>query len=86
DLNEHQRYAVQGEFEANPRGMLRTRATVAHLERRTVTYCRLGESHMKPTDLWGVFPPGLNLPEPCDHGPGVCCREVAKAALAGEGK
>ena len=59
----------------NPRGMLRTRPVVAHLERRTVTYCRLGESHMKPTDLWGKFPPGLLLPNPCTSG--APCHEAA---------
>jgi hypothetical protein len=59
----------------NPRGMLRTRPCVAHLERRTVTYCRLGDTRMKPTDLWGAFPPGLLLPPPCSAGDP--CHEAA---------
>jgi len=52
----------------NPRGMLRTMPHMADLDRRTVTYCQLGESRMKPTDLWGGFPPSLVLPAPCRNG------------------
>lgn len=43
----------------NPRGKLRRLPPVQHLERRTVTYCQYGEPYMKPTDLWGGFPPGF---------------------------
>ncbi len=49
----------------NPRAKLRRLPVVADLERRTVTYCKLGEPFMKPTDLWGGFPPSLVLPEAC---------------------
>jgi hypothetical protein len=49
----------------NPRGKLRALPALADLERRTVTYCRLGMPYMKPTDLWGGFPPSLVLPEAC---------------------
>jgi hypothetical protein len=52
----------------NPRGKLRALEIMAGHERRTVTYCQLGESRMKPTDLWGGFPPSLVLPEPCKNG------------------
>lgn len=52
----------------NPRGKLRALPVLSHLERRTVTYCQLGELRMKPTDLWGGFPPGLLLPAPCRNG------------------
>jgi len=52
----------------NPRGKLRRLDVVADLERRTVTYCQLGERRMKPTDLWGGFPPSLDLPRPCRMG------------------
>ena len=52
----------------NPRGKLRALAVMADLERRTVTYCQLGEQRMKPTDLWGGFPAGLRLPPPCRNG------------------
>jgi hypothetical protein len=50
----------------NPRAKLRKLPVVADLERRTVTYCQLGEPFMKPTDLWGGFPPSLVLPATCD--------------------
>ena len=52
----------------NPRARLRTLPFLEGFERRTVTYCQLGEDRMKPTDLWGVFPPGLELPTPCKNG------------------
>ena len=49
----------------NPVGMLRKLPVVGGLERRTVTYCRFGEPFRKPTDLWGGFPPSLDLPPVC---------------------
>lgn len=49
----------------NPRAKLRKLDILADYERRTVTYCQLGERVMKPTDLWGGFPPSLVLPEMC---------------------
>jgi len=52
----------------NPRAKLRALPTLADLENREVTYCRLGAVYMKPTDLWGVFPPSLDLPRPCPGG------------------
>ena len=52
----------------NPRGMMRKMPWMQDYERRTVTYCQLGEQRMKPTDLWGTFPPSLVLPEPCKNG------------------
>lgn len=52
----------------NPRARLRTLDLLDGFERRTVTYCQLGEDRMKPTDLWGVFPPSLVLPVPCSNG------------------
>lgn len=54
----------------NPLAMLRTLAPLADLERRSVTYCRLGVPFRKPTDLWGGFPPSLELPAPCRTIPG----------------
>jgi len=41
----------------NPRAKLRRLAPVQRLDRVTVTYCQYGEPFMKPTDLWGGFPP-----------------------------
>lgn len=52
----------------NPRGLLRKMPLMQGFERRTVTYCQLGDDRMKPTDLWGVFPESLNLPLPCKNG------------------
>jgi len=52
----------------NPRGRLRSLDLLAGIPRRTVWYCRLGLDRAKPTDLWGVFPPGLTLPPACHNG------------------
>jgi hypothetical protein len=52
----------------NPRAKLRKMPIMSRLERRTVTYCQLGHTTMKPTDLWGGFPPSLALPPPCKQG------------------
>lgn len=52
----------------NPRGKMRKMPQLAQFERRTVTYCQFGERRMKPTDLWGGFPPSLILPAPCKNG------------------
>ncbi|MES2200722.1 MAG: hypothetical protein V4498_00560, partial [candidate division FCPU426 bacterium] len=52
----------------NPRGKMRKMPQMEGRERRTVTYCQYGEKRMKPTDLWGRFPEGLVLKEPCSNG------------------
>lgn len=52
----------------NPVGMLRKHSVVGGVERRTVTYCQYGREFMKPTDLWGGFPPSLVLRPPCKRG------------------
>ncbi len=52
----------------NPRAKLRKLPIMAGLERRTVTYCQYGEKRMKPTDLWGGFPPSLVLKPICKNG------------------
>ena len=52
----------------NPRGKMRKMPQMVKFERRTVTYCQFGEKRMKPTDLWGGFPPSLVLPPPCKNG------------------
>ncbi len=52
----------------NPRAKLRKLPLVQRLERRTVTYCHYGERRMKPTDLWGGFPPSLKLHPECKNG------------------
>lgn len=52
----------------NPRAKMRRMPQMMRFERRTVTYCQYGENRMKPTDLWGGFPPGLVLANPCSNG------------------
>lgn len=52
----------------NPRAKLRKLPVMDGLERRTVTYCQYGLTSMKPTDLWGGFPPTLELHPPCKNG------------------
>lgn len=52
----------------NPRAKLRKLYPMTQYERRTVTYCQYGEPMMKPTDLWGVFPPSLELLPSCHNG------------------
>lgn len=56
----------------NPRARLRSLPFLEGFERRTVTYCHLGESRMKPTDLWGAFPASLVLPIECSNLPAPC--------------
>lgn len=59
----------------NPRAKLRKLPMMAMLERRTVTYCKYGERRMKPTDMWGHFPPSLVLHQPCKNGD--ACHDAA---------
>ena len=42
-------------FIENPRGVLRKMAFMDGLHRKTVCYCRYGDSRMKPTDIWTNF-------------------------------
>lgn len=51
----------------NPRGMLR-KLDLLPYERRTVWYCQYGDERAKPTDLWGGFPPSLELKPECHNG------------------
>lgn len=52
----------------NPVGKLRRLDALAGLERRSVTYCQYGAPWRKPTDLWGGFPPSLELRASCRNG------------------
>jgi len=49
----------------NPRAKLRKLPVLADLDRRTVSYCQYGEPFMKPTDLWGGFPPSFTARPIC---------------------
>lgn len=66
----------------NPRGMLRKMDFMLGIERRTVTYCQYGESYMKPTDLWGVFPPLLMMRPMCSNG-APCHESAPRGAKSG---
>lgn len=58
-LVEHIRFLIEhcsAFLMENPRGVLRKLPCVAGLPRHTVTYCRYGDTRMKPTDLWGHVP------------------------------
>lgn len=54
-------------FIENPRGGLRKMEWMQDKPRYTVTYCRYGDTRMKPTDLWTNHPnPGFK--PPCKNG------------------
>jgi hypothetical protein len=59
----------------NPRAKMRKMPVMQQFELRTVTYCQYGETRMKPTDLWGGFPPSLVLKPTCRNGDP--CHEAA---------
>jgi hypothetical protein len=69
----------------NPRAKLRVLPPMVKLERRTVTYCQFGEFRMKPTDLWGGFPPSLRLPDPCKNGDPCHVRAVRGSRTGTQG-
>ena len=60
----------------NPMGMLRKMKFMkGRWEKVVVTYCQYGEKWMKPTDLWGGFPPSLRFRPRCKNGD--TCHEAA---------
>lgn len=70
----------------NPRDVLRS-LDIIPAERRTVWQCHVGREWAKPTDLWGGFPPSLDLPGEChnrrpEH-PSTCCCHDHNAAPRG---
>lgn len=65
----------------NPRAKLR-KLDLIPWERRTITYCQFGEKFMKPTDLWGGFPPSLELPAPCKNG-APCHTSASRGSTTG---
>lgn len=69
----------------NPVGKLRKLPVMEGLERRTVTYCQYGRPNMKPTDLWGNFPPSLHLRPRCQNGDTCHVRAVrgSKTSIQG---
>lgn len=69
----------------NPRAKLRKLYPMTCFERHTVTYCQYGEQRMKPTDLWGKFPPSLALHKPCNNG-GPCHVATPRGSTFSQGK
>jgi hypothetical protein len=66
----------------NPRAKLRRLSPVTGLDRVTVTYCQYGEPFMKPTDLWGGFPPSWVPRPPCKNG-APCHISAARGSRTG---
>jgi len=58
----------------NPRGLLRKMPFMEGIDKHTVSYCQYGDTRMKPTDLFGVFPDGWT-PRMCRNG--APCHEAA---------
>lgn len=54
-------------FIENPRGAMRKMDFMQPLPRYTVTYCKYGETRMKPTDIWTNHPDPKFIP-PCKNG------------------
>lgn len=61
-------------FIENPRGAMRKMDFMQDLPRYTVTYCKYGETRMKPTDIWTNHPDPQFIP-PCKNGDK--CHEAA---------
>jgi hypothetical protein len=51
----------------NPMGVLRKLDIMKDYDHKLVTYCQYGEHRMKPTDLWGKFPPSF-VAKSCKNG------------------
>ncbi|MFA5448886.1 MAG: DNA cytosine methyltransferase [Clostridia bacterium] len=61
EVNKHVLYLIESLsprfwFIENPRGGLRKMDFMKDLPRYTVTYCRYGDTRMKPTDIWTNHP------------------------------
>ena len=54
-------------FIENPRGAMRNMVWMQGLPRYTVTYCKYGDTRMKPTDIWTNHPNPCFIP-PCKNG------------------
>ena len=54
-------------FIENPRGKMRKMDVMQDLDRHTVTYCKYGDTRMKPTDIWTNHP-NPNFIPPCKNG------------------
>ena len=61
-------------FIENPRGAMRKMTWMQGIPRYTVTYCKYGETRMKPTDIWTNHPNPKFIPS-CQNGDS--CHEAA---------
>lgn len=71
-------------FMENPRGAMRKMNFVQDLPRYTVTYCKYGETRMKPTDIWTNHPDPQFIP-PCRNGD-TCHEPAPRGARTGTQK
>lgn len=71
-------------FIENPRGAMRKMNFVQDLPRYTVTYCKYGETRMKPTDIWTNHPDPQFIP-PCRNGD-TCHEPAPRGARTGTQK
>lgn len=68
-------------FIENPRGGMRKMEWMQGLPRYTVTYCKYGETRMKPTDIWTNHPDPQFKP-PCKNGD-PCHERAPRGARTG---
>lgn len=68
-------------FIENPRGAMRKMDFMQKLPRYTVTYCKYGETRMKPTDIWTNHPDPKFIP-PCKNGD-TCHESAPRGAKTG---
>ncbi len=68
-------------FIENPRGGLRKMSFMQDLPRYTVTYCKYGDTRMKPTDIWTNHPNPRFIP-PCKNGDG-CHQSAPRGSRTG---
>ena len=68
-------------FIENPRGGMRKMAWMQGLPRYTVTYCKYGESRMKPTDIWTNHPNPDFIPH-CKNGD-PCHEKAPRGSITG---
>jgi hypothetical protein len=65
----------------NPMGVLRKLSFMQKYDHKLVTYCQYGERRMKPTDLWGKFPPSF-VARRCKNGDS-CHERAPRGAKTG---
>lgn len=65
----------------NPMGILRKMTFMQNYDHKFITYCQYGETRMKPTDLWGKFPPTFEARH-C-HNNAACHERAPRGAKTG---